>query len=191
MHDELHVAVPLTWEVYGDMKAAYNDCFRMFNPLTRKDYDRVVRAWSGGVFALVAGLPGHPGVAPLARLAPGGAAAGGGGTQGGAKAGAGGAAQPEEKFGSGAAEVTEDEDAASASDAAAEQGIAGAGEGEAAVTWFARAAAGTSAMVEQSRRLSGVLAAACVVLLLLWSHPRSRYWLSKLRARGRRLDIPL
>lgn len=41
MYDVLHVPLAMTWEIYGDMKAHFNDCFRMFNPLGQKDYKQV------------------------------------------------------------------------------------------------------------------------------------------------------
>jgi len=61
-HMYLKEDVPLsfTWEIYGDMKAHYLDCFRMFNPLTREALDRVVSAWAPGPLYLVALLPTHP-----------------------------------------------------------------------------------------------------------------------------------
>jgi hypothetical protein len=36
MHARLNVPLAYTWEIYGDMEAAYSDCFRMFNPLTKE-----------------------------------------------------------------------------------------------------------------------------------------------------------
>ena len=60
MHDELHVALAMTWEVYGDAAAAFEDCFRMFNPLTQGAYEAIVEQWTATIFALVAALPGHP-----------------------------------------------------------------------------------------------------------------------------------
>ena len=34
MYSVLHVPLAFTWEIYGDATAQYEDCFRMFNPLT-------------------------------------------------------------------------------------------------------------------------------------------------------------
>lgn len=34
-----NVPLSFTWEIYGDAKAHYLDCFRMFNPLTREHLD--------------------------------------------------------------------------------------------------------------------------------------------------------
>lgn len=42
MYDRLKVPLSMTWEIYGDTEALYNDCFRMFNPTTREKYDEVV-----------------------------------------------------------------------------------------------------------------------------------------------------
>ena len=33
MHEELHVPMAYTWEIYGNMTADFHDCFRMFNPV--------------------------------------------------------------------------------------------------------------------------------------------------------------
>jgi Zinc carboxypeptidase len=65
MHDELGVGVVMTWEVYGDDDASFEDCFRMFNPLTKDGYTQVVDQWTAAVFALVAALPGHPAIPEL------------------------------------------------------------------------------------------------------------------------------
>jgi len=61
-HMYLKEGVPLafTWEIYGDMKAHYLDCFKMFNPLTKEHLDSVVSAWVPGFLYLIALLPGHP-----------------------------------------------------------------------------------------------------------------------------------
>lgn len=60
MHDELHVGMVMTWEVYGDNDASFEDCFKMFNPQTKEDLDAVVQRWTAAMFALFAALPGHP-----------------------------------------------------------------------------------------------------------------------------------
>ena len=41
MYDRLKVPLSLTWEIYGDNDAHFNDCFRMFNPTTREKFDEV------------------------------------------------------------------------------------------------------------------------------------------------------
>lgn len=41
MFDRLKVPLSLTWEIYGDNDAHFNDCFRMFNPTTREKFDEV------------------------------------------------------------------------------------------------------------------------------------------------------
>lgn len=43
MFDRLKVPLSLTWEIYGDTEAHFNDCFRMFNPTTREKFDEVGR----------------------------------------------------------------------------------------------------------------------------------------------------
>lgn len=40
------VPVTFTWEIYGDMQASNDDCFRMFNPLERGHHDAVVSNWA-------------------------------------------------------------------------------------------------------------------------------------------------
>ena len=65
MQEVLNVSVVTTWEVYGDMKASFDDCFRMFNPLTREVFTDVVTRWTAGILGLIAALPGHPGVPEL------------------------------------------------------------------------------------------------------------------------------
>lgn len=62
MYDKLHTPLSLTWEVYGDLKASYHDCFRMFNPLDAKTFDVVVKSWTGAVFGLLQGMQSHPAV---------------------------------------------------------------------------------------------------------------------------------
>lgn len=66
--------VPMTWEVYGDQRATFEDCFRMFNPLTRQAFDATVESWTAAVFMLLTLAPSHPEIAP--ELAAGAAGAG-------------------------------------------------------------------------------------------------------------------
>lgn len=44
MYEKLKIPLAFTWEIYGDQAADYNDCFRMFNPLTKKQVDKVSRS---------------------------------------------------------------------------------------------------------------------------------------------------
>ncbi len=48
MHAKLRVPLPFTWEVYGDLKAATDDCFRMFNPASAKQLEVRPRGPGGG-----------------------------------------------------------------------------------------------------------------------------------------------
>lgn len=41
MYEVVKVPLSFTWEIYGDMSAHYNDCFRMFNPLTPQHLQKV------------------------------------------------------------------------------------------------------------------------------------------------------
>eukprot|EP00884_Botryococcus_braunii_P001474 jgi/Botrbrau1/11327/Bobra.0038s0087.2 len=65
MYEKLKVPLAFTWEIYGDQNAHYNDCFRMFNPLTKEEVDKVVDDWVDAVFVLLELLPGHPNIPPL------------------------------------------------------------------------------------------------------------------------------
>ena len=41
MHDVLGVPFSFTWEIFGEMEAHFNDCFRMFNPTSKEHLDEV------------------------------------------------------------------------------------------------------------------------------------------------------
>ncbi|XP_072966569.1 uncharacterized protein [Typha angustifolia] len=45
MHDVAKVPMAFTFEIYGDMLASSNDCFKMFNPVDKIIFDRVVNKW--------------------------------------------------------------------------------------------------------------------------------------------------
>lgn len=68
MYDKIGVRIAMTWEVYGDHSASFDDCFKMFNPLDTGGYDTVTTKWTAAVFALLDMLPGHPSVPGLAHL---------------------------------------------------------------------------------------------------------------------------
>ena len=65
MYDVLNVPLPFTWEIFGDTAAAYDDCFRMFNPLGRQQVAQVVEQWVTATFMLLEMMPQHPAVGPL------------------------------------------------------------------------------------------------------------------------------
>jgi hypothetical protein len=65
MYEVLKVPVAMTWEIYGDLKAHNNDCFRMFNPLTSEAHNATVQRWSMAVLHTVLLMAGHPAVAHL------------------------------------------------------------------------------------------------------------------------------
>ena len=50
MHEVLNVPISSTWEIYGDLKADFNDCWRMFNPIGVESKDSVVDRWVGSLF---------------------------------------------------------------------------------------------------------------------------------------------
>lgn len=62
MADVLGVPVAMTWEIFGDPKAPFEDCVRMFNPKTAADVADVSTRFADAVFHVVEALPGHPGV---------------------------------------------------------------------------------------------------------------------------------
>lgn len=45
MHDIAKVPMSFTFEVYGDESASTNDCFKMFNPVDKTTFDRVINKW--------------------------------------------------------------------------------------------------------------------------------------------------
>ena len=45
MYERLGVPLSFTWEIYGDTKAHFNDCFRMFNPVTQAQFDEARSLW--------------------------------------------------------------------------------------------------------------------------------------------------
>ena len=45
MYERLGVPLSFTWEIYGDTKAHFNDCFRMFNPVTQAQFDEARILW--------------------------------------------------------------------------------------------------------------------------------------------------
>jgi hypothetical protein len=60
IYDVMKVPVVYTWEVYGDLEAPYEDCYRAFNPTTKEAHEKLVRDWVGAPITLVSMLPGHP-----------------------------------------------------------------------------------------------------------------------------------
>lgn len=65
MHEKLDVGISMTWEVYGKENVAYDNCFEMFNPLKKKEFDDVIRRWTGALYLFIASLPGHPAIPTL------------------------------------------------------------------------------------------------------------------------------
>jgi hypothetical protein len=50
MHEVLGVPISSTWEIYGDLNADFEDCWRMFNPIGVAEKDEVVDRWVGSLF---------------------------------------------------------------------------------------------------------------------------------------------
>ena len=67
MYEVLGVPLSFTWEIYGDLKADYTDCFRMFNPLNAAVLEAVVQNWASAVLRLVELMPLHPHMATFLR----------------------------------------------------------------------------------------------------------------------------
>ncbi|KAK9837663.1 hypothetical protein WJX74_002438 [Apatococcus lobatus] len=65
MYEKLKVPLSFTWEIYGDSKADFHDCFRMFNPLQRLEMEEVAENWALAVFRLLELLPKHPAIPHL------------------------------------------------------------------------------------------------------------------------------
>ncbi|XP_037444987.1 zinc carboxypeptidase-like [Triticum dicoccoides] len=45
LYDIAKVPMPFTFEIYGDEKASTDDCFKMFNPVDKITFDRVINKW--------------------------------------------------------------------------------------------------------------------------------------------------
>jgi hypothetical protein len=56
----MKVPVVYTWEIYGDLDAPVEECYRAFNPTTKESRDAVVEAWFGAPITLVSMLDQHP-----------------------------------------------------------------------------------------------------------------------------------
>ncbi|EFJ51122.1 hypothetical protein VOLCADRAFT_120495 [Volvox carteri f. nagariensis] len=56
----LKVPIAYTWEIYGDFKAHFDDCFRMFNPLDEEGVKDVLQRWLRAIMRLVELMPSHP-----------------------------------------------------------------------------------------------------------------------------------
>ncbi|PIA46859.1 hypothetical protein AQUCO_01500416v1 [Aquilegia coerulea] len=52
MYDVMKVPMAFTFEIYGDKEASMKDCFRMFNPVDRTTFNRVVNDWSAAFFTI-------------------------------------------------------------------------------------------------------------------------------------------
>jgi hypothetical protein len=70
MYEVLGVPMSFTWEIYGDEKATFEDCFRMFNPLGKQQFDEVVDMWVKALLHLFELLPTHPATGPVFRNVP-------------------------------------------------------------------------------------------------------------------------
>ncbi|GAX73367.1 hypothetical protein CEUSTIGMA_g820.t1 [Chlamydomonas eustigma] len=60
MFEKLKVPLPFTWEIFGDLDAAYDDCFKMFNPVDQQQFDATLKVWLKALFRLIELAPRHP-----------------------------------------------------------------------------------------------------------------------------------
>lgn len=52
MFEVANIPMAFTFEIYGDEKASYKDCFKMFNPVDQPTFNRVVNEWSAAFFSM-------------------------------------------------------------------------------------------------------------------------------------------
>ncbi|DBB11886.1 TPA: hypothetical protein ACH3X3_006032 [Trebouxia sp. C0006] len=74
MYDVAGVPMSFTWEIFGDLKADFSDCFKMFNPIDQATVEATVANWAAAILSLVELLPNHPDIAamnltPVAKVA--------------------------------------------------------------------------------------------------------------------------
>ena len=60
--DVVKVPAAFTWEIYGDTQAHFDDCFAMFNPVTKEKHDDVVESWAGAGLSFAHLMRSHPAV---------------------------------------------------------------------------------------------------------------------------------
>jgi len=58
--ERLKIPLVFTWEIYGNDRAHYLDCFNMFNPLSADGYEDEVNNWSLAFFSLMNIMHQHP-----------------------------------------------------------------------------------------------------------------------------------
>lgn len=59
MYEVMKVPLPFTFEIYGDLKANYNDCFKMFNPVTDAQMNETISVWLAAILRLIDLAPKH------------------------------------------------------------------------------------------------------------------------------------
>lgn len=65
MYDVAGVPMSFTWEIFGDLDAAFADCFKMFNPIDSAAVEATISNWALAVITLVELLPNHPDIAAM------------------------------------------------------------------------------------------------------------------------------
>ena len=57
---EMGIPITSTWEIYGDEKADFDDCFKMFNPLDHDSFAAYVDRWVAILVFFITELTHHP-----------------------------------------------------------------------------------------------------------------------------------
>ena len=65
MYDVAGVPMSFTWEIFGNLNAAFADCFKMFNPIDGTAVEATISNWASAVITLVELLPNHPDIAAM------------------------------------------------------------------------------------------------------------------------------
>lgn len=58
MFEKLKVPLPYTWEIFGDFQVDYHDCFKMFNPVTKAQFDVSLVANAAVAWCRFSSMPG-------------------------------------------------------------------------------------------------------------------------------------
>lgn len=58
MFEKLKVPLPYTWEIFGDFQVDYHDCFKMFNPVTKAQFDVSLVANAAATCCRFSSMPG-------------------------------------------------------------------------------------------------------------------------------------
>lgn len=59
MFHVMKVPLPFTFEIFGDLKANYDDCFKMFNPIDEAQMKETLSVWLAAILRLMDLAPRH------------------------------------------------------------------------------------------------------------------------------------